>query len=59
MNLAVFVLSQVAMAAGFFALGLAVCNAIYTSNLTNRCKRHISDDGRSHGSGRAHNANNQ
>ena len=41
MNLAVFILSQIVMTASFFALGLAVWNAIYTFGLTGRRKRHV------------------
>lgn len=59
MSLIAFILSQVSMAAGFFALGLAVGNAIYTFDLTGRRKRHVSDDSRSHGSNSTHKANDQ
>lgn len=59
MSLTVFILSQVSMAAGFFALGLAVGNAIHTFDLTRRRKLHVSDDSRSHGSNSTHKANDQ
>ncbi len=59
MSLIAFILSQVSMAAGFFALGLAVGNAICTFDLTGRRKRHVSDDSRSHGSDGTHKANDQ
>lgn len=59
MSLTAFILSQVSMAAGFFALGLAVGNVIYTFDLTGRRKRHVCDDSRGHGSDSTHKANSQ
>ena len=59
MSLIAFILSQVSMAAGFFALGLAAGNAICTFYLTGRRKRHVSDDSRGHGSDSTHKANSQ
>ena len=41
MSLTAFILSQVSIAAGFFVLGLAVGNAIYTFDLAGRRKHHV------------------